>query len=344
MIFKKIQKYHFYDNLKKENKNSSTIILAMKEMMNNLIDDEESKKGFLALVRQSYLLGKLRTNIVSNLYFLIIILQEDEYIIGVFGKKKSGKSTFINKIFKECETNSGFANSTIGINLYTIKETENFSIIDTPGDTEIEEFIKNFASKGYIYSKMLFYIISEESTLASDSLGDNKKLENIIELKIKYKIPLFILLTNADNYCKKVRSQDDENWKQICKNSINNNKNNLLSYINKVIEKNKIDFKTDLNEFTNDIIHTVLVEHKKITDDEAIKKMPKRTRDKYNIESDNKKKKYILETFIDGLEADDNEIKDFFEEEEINILKPNELIEKIKEKLPSQYHTAFKIY
>ena len=185
---------------------------------------------------------------------------------------------------------------------------------------------------------MLFYIISEESTLASDSLGDNKKLENIIELKINYKIPLFILLTNADNYCKKVRSQDDENWKQICKNSINNNKNNLLSYINKVIEKNKIDFKTDLNEFT------VLVEHKKITDDEAIKKMPKRTRDKYEKESDKEKKKDILEPFIDGLEADENEIKDFFEEEEINILKPNELIEKIKEKLPSQYHTAFKIY
>ncbi len=43
--------------------------------MNNLIDDEESKKGFLALVRQSYLLGKLRAFIVSIfiLFFLIII-------------------------------------------------------------------------------------------------------------------------------------------------------------------------------------------------------------------------------------------------------------------------------
>ena len=190
---------------------------------------------------------------------------------------------------------------------------------------------------------MLFYIISEESTLASDSLGDNKKLENIIELKIKYKIPLFILLTNADNYCKKVRSQDDENWKQICKNSINNNKNNLLSYINKVIEKNKIDFKTDLNEFTNDIIHTVLVEHKKITDDEAIKKMPKRTRDKYEKESDKEKQKYILETFIDGLEADENEIRDFFNKEGINILNKEKLIKKIKEKLPSQYHSVFNL-
>ena len=54
-----------YDNLKEENikgeKNFSTI----KEMMNGLIDDEESKKGFLALLRQSYLIGKLRTYIVS---------------------------------------------------------------------------------------------------------------------------------------------------------------------------------------------------------------------------------------------------------------------------------------
>ena len=54
-----------YDNLKEENikgeKNFSTI----KEMMNRLIDDEESKKGFLALLRQSYLIGKLRICIVS---------------------------------------------------------------------------------------------------------------------------------------------------------------------------------------------------------------------------------------------------------------------------------------
>ena len=54
-----------YDNLKEENikgeKNFSTI----KEMMNGLIDDEESKKGFLALLRQSYLIGKLRTSVVS---------------------------------------------------------------------------------------------------------------------------------------------------------------------------------------------------------------------------------------------------------------------------------------
>ena len=54
-----------YDNLKKENKNAIENFNVIKEIMNNLIDDEESKKGFLALVRQSYLLGKLRINIVS---------------------------------------------------------------------------------------------------------------------------------------------------------------------------------------------------------------------------------------------------------------------------------------
>ena len=40
-------------------------------MINESIKDEESKKGFLALVKQSYLLGKLRTYLVS-IYSLII--------------------------------------------------------------------------------------------------------------------------------------------------------------------------------------------------------------------------------------------------------------------------------
>ena len=64
-----------YDNLKKENNNSIDNYKTIIEIMNNLIDDEESKKGFLALVRQSYLLGKLRAFIVSIfiLFFLIII-------------------------------------------------------------------------------------------------------------------------------------------------------------------------------------------------------------------------------------------------------------------------------
>ena len=64
-----------YDNLKKENDKNGQNFLEIKEMMNDVINDEESKKGFLALVRQSFLLGKLRTNIVSNnilIFFFIL--------------------------------------------------------------------------------------------------------------------------------------------------------------------------------------------------------------------------------------------------------------------------------
>ena len=56
-----------YDNLKEEINNRKQNILTIKEMVNDLINDEESKKGFLSLIRQAYLLGKLRCNIVSNL-------------------------------------------------------------------------------------------------------------------------------------------------------------------------------------------------------------------------------------------------------------------------------------
>jgi len=192
---------------------------------------------------------------------------------------------------------------------------------------------------------MLFYIISEENTLASDSLEDNKNLGSIIELKIKKKFPLFIFLTHSDTYCKKVMGHinENENWEQICKNNINKNKINFLSYIKKLIENKNLDYQIDYQEIENNIIHVVLVEHKKITDDEAIKKMPKRTRDKYEKESDKEKQKYILETFIDGLEADENEIRDFFNKEGINILNKEKLIKKIKEKLPSQYHNVFNL-
>jgi len=62
-----------YENLRKENKNHTKIFLTIKEMINSIIDDEESKKGFLALLRQSFLLGKLRSNLVS-IYFNYIFL------------------------------------------------------------------------------------------------------------------------------------------------------------------------------------------------------------------------------------------------------------------------------
>ena len=62
-----------YENLREENKNHTKIFLTIKEMINSIIDDEESKKGFLALLRQSFLLGKLRSNLVS-IYFNYIFL------------------------------------------------------------------------------------------------------------------------------------------------------------------------------------------------------------------------------------------------------------------------------
>ena len=58
-----------FDNLKEENKKREDTLSNIKNIMNGLIDDEESKKGFLALLRQSYLIGKLRVNIVRN-YFI----------------------------------------------------------------------------------------------------------------------------------------------------------------------------------------------------------------------------------------------------------------------------------
>jgi len=56
-----------YENLREETNNKKQNLLTINEMINDLIDDKESKKGFLALVRQSFLLGKLRCNIVSNI-------------------------------------------------------------------------------------------------------------------------------------------------------------------------------------------------------------------------------------------------------------------------------------
>jgi hypothetical protein len=59
-----------YDNLKEENNLSENNFLIILDMVNDYIKDEESKKGFLALLKQSFLLGKLRTNIVSILYYI----------------------------------------------------------------------------------------------------------------------------------------------------------------------------------------------------------------------------------------------------------------------------------
>ena len=67
-----------YNNLKEENKEREKNFEALKEITDDLIDnnEKESKLGFLALIRQSYLLGKLRANIVSIYTFLIIFYRK----------------------------------------------------------------------------------------------------------------------------------------------------------------------------------------------------------------------------------------------------------------------------
>ena len=58
-----------FENLKEENKKNEENLSMLKDMMNDYIKDEERKNGFLTLLRQSYLLGKLRTNIVRKYFY-----------------------------------------------------------------------------------------------------------------------------------------------------------------------------------------------------------------------------------------------------------------------------------
>ena len=212
--------------------------------------------------------------------------------------------------------------------MYTIKGTENFAILDSPGDTENDKYLQFFSSKGYIYSKMLIYIIDERRGLDSDSIGNNEKLKTLLNLRRDYKIPLLILLTHSDNYCEGVKKVENE-WKEICKKTINDNKSNLIKFINE----------NNYNIGENDIMHIVLVEEKvEMTLEEKVKNLDDETREEYE-NSDEATRKIILRTFYRGKNLNNNEVKDFLDKE-IKILRQKGLIEKIKEKLPSQYHSA----
>ena len=48
----------------------------------------------------------------------------------------------------------------------------------------------------------------------------------------------------------------------------------------------------------------------------------------------------MLEFVKCGLDIDEDEVRDFFEEEKLGILNQKELIERLKEILPFQYHSA----
>ena len=193
-----------------------------------------------------------------------------------------------------------------------------------------------FAFKGNLYSKMFIYLIKEDSIFTSKSL-ENKILQELIKLRIKYKIQLLVLLTHGDTYCDTVK-KDDKNWKEICKKTLEDNKKKLLDYLNSEIKK------YDKNNFQmqeNDIKHICLVEPAapEITEEEIIKDFDEEELEEYNSLDENGKKGYIKGIF-NCKSKDQKEIKKFLKNE-IKVLEQKELIEIIKKKLPVQYHIAF---
>ena len=182
---------------------------------------------------------------------------------------------------------------------------------------------------------MFVYLINEENNLDKDDMNNNKNLNKLIELRNKYKISLLILLTHSDNYCDKVKKENN-NWKQICKENIENNKKNILKYINEIIVKG---YKSDFKMEENNILHIVLVEPEKnqMTYEEKYSNLPGDLKEKYKNYNE-EMKKIVIDAYYEGRNSKENEVKNFIKE--MNILGPKELIETIKDKLPSQFHDA----
>ena len=86
-------------------------------------------------------------------------------------------------------------------------------------------------------------------------------------------------------------------------------------------------------------MHAILVEPKQRSDEEIVRGLPKNKKDKYD-KANEQEKMNMLEFVKCGLDVNKNEVRDFFEQEKLGILHQKELIEKIKENLSSQYHSA----
>ena len=182
----------------------------------------------------------------------------------------------------------------------------------------------------------MIYIIDEGKSIDPDRLRHNIILNKLVNLRKKNKISLLILLTHFDDYCYKIkRFENKNNWKLICRENIINNKINILKYIN----KNENNIKSDIKIKEKDIMHVVLIEREKISNEEIIQKFPKKVKEKYDKTND-EGKLMILEIFREGLN-DGDEIVDFLNEE-MNVLDPNKLKLIIKENLPFKYHRVFK--
>ena len=184
---------------------------------------------------------------------------------------------------------------------------------------------------------MLIYLIDERSNLNADVMRDNEKLKILIKLRLDYHIPLLILLTHSDNYCNEVKGQegqDKKNWKEICIKTLQENKNNLLNYINNTITN---EYKSNLVIKEDDIIHVVLIEQNEITNEEIIEKFDENKRNIYE-KSDVLVRNSLIEFFRDGINSNGKEVKNFLYAN--GVLGKNELIKKMKLLLPSQYHNT----
>ena len=207
-------------------------------------------------------------------------------------------------------------------------------IIDSPDETENDNYLELFAKKGYAYSKLLIYVIDERKTLDADSMKNNQKLETLIKLRLQYKIPILILLTHFDNYCDEIK-KTEKDWKEICNDNLYKNKKDLLDYINEDIIKKKYNQEFEFSR--DDILHIVLVEPKRLTDEDIIETLKEDIKEEYN-KADEEKRKEILKYVKSGMDLKDKEVQEFLKEKKI--YDQSELIKKLKDKFPHQYHNA----
>ena len=177
--------------------------------------------------------------------------------------------------------------------------------------------------------------MDERKTLDADSLKNNKKLEKLMELKLNYKIPLLILLTHSDNYCDEIK-KTEKNWKEICTKNIQKNKEDLLEYINNSIIK-KIGVQ-DFEISRDDVLHVVLIQPQNIEEKSLIEMLDEEELIEYN-KADEIGKQKILKPYRKAINFKSNEVPSFLAEN--NVLGKKELIKKLKEKIPAQYHNTF---
>ena len=173
----------------------------MEGFINTWGTDSDIKKNLVQCVKQVKYIGALRTTI------------EEEFTIGVFGKKNSGKSTVLKTLFKGCEgVGSGTFQSTIGLDMYS---SENgLKLLDCPGSTESNETISGYNKIGYKYIKMIIYVVETPSTINAET--DPQKdicLKEAIELKKANNIPMVIFFTKLDIGPTLARASGEKKWK-----------------------------------------------------------------------------------------------------------------------------------